>query len=194
MQLHTVTHVDQLAVCNDGSPGAYYHRNGAVDNSTRYATREQVIWRAVPSQGGLHCTCDPADREPETQSKSTSFLEQEVTESSLVQKEATGDVTGHRSLQVGDPLPGRRLVLGQPIVRSAQRQHSLPHVHISAACPNLCPHLSSWAAGCCAAGALPIASSTACCQASQSEAWWIGHALPCIEGDHCGLGEGSTKW
>jgi hypothetical protein len=116
-----------------------------------------------------------------------------VTESLLVQKEATGDVTGLWPLQVGDPLPWRRLVLGRPIVRSAQCQHSLPHVHISAACPNLCPHLSSWAARCCAAGALPIASSTACCQASQSEAWWIGHALPCIEGDHCGLGEGSTE-
>jgi hypothetical protein len=46
MQLHTITHVDQLAVCNDGSPGAYYHRNGAVDNSTRYATREQMTWQA----------------------------------------------------------------------------------------------------------------------------------------------------
>ncbi|KAK9902182.1 hypothetical protein WJX75_007070 [Coccomyxa subellipsoidea] len=39
MQLHTITHVDQLAVCNDGSPGAYYHRNGAVDNSTRWVIR-----------------------------------------------------------------------------------------------------------------------------------------------------------
>lgn len=142
----------------------------------------------------MHCTCDSADREPETQSKSTLSLGQnKVTESSLVQKEATGDVSGYWSLQVGDPLPWRRLVLGRPIVRSAQRQHSLPHVHISAACPNLCPHLSSWAARCCAAGALPILTSTSCCQASQSEAWRIGYALPCIEGDHCGLGEGSTK-
>lgn len=38
MQLHTVAHVDELAICNDRSPGAYYHRPGTADNSTRHAT------------------------------------------------------------------------------------------------------------------------------------------------------------
>lgn len=33
MQLYTVAHIDALAVCNDGSPGAYYWRTGS--NSTR---------------------------------------------------------------------------------------------------------------------------------------------------------------
>lgn len=35
MQLHMVAHVDALAICNDGSPGAYYHRPGSPSNSTR---------------------------------------------------------------------------------------------------------------------------------------------------------------
>ncbi len=35
MQLYTVAHIDPLAICNDGSPGAYYHRPGTEDGSTR---------------------------------------------------------------------------------------------------------------------------------------------------------------
>ena len=36
MQLYTVAHIDAVAVCNDGSPGAYFYRPGTADNSTRY--------------------------------------------------------------------------------------------------------------------------------------------------------------
>ena len=50
MQLHTVTHIDALAVCNDGSPGAYYHRPGTAGNSTRLAVAR--IW--VSSIVGCH--------------------------------------------------------------------------------------------------------------------------------------------
>lgn len=39
MELHQVTHVDELAVCNDGSPGAYYHRPGTSASSTRWVIR-----------------------------------------------------------------------------------------------------------------------------------------------------------
>ncbi|CAL8465970.1 g5506 [Coccomyxa elongata] len=39
MELHQVTHLDEMAVCNDGSPGAYYHRPGTAANSTRWVIR-----------------------------------------------------------------------------------------------------------------------------------------------------------
>ena len=35
MQLYKVSHVDPLAICNDGSSGAYYHRPGVGDGATR---------------------------------------------------------------------------------------------------------------------------------------------------------------
>jgi hypothetical protein len=37
MKLYKVDHIDNLAVCNDGSPGIYYHRPGAKDGSNKCA-------------------------------------------------------------------------------------------------------------------------------------------------------------
>lgn len=54
MQLHNVSHIDELAICNDGSPGAYYHRPGIGDGATRRVTcmhrlcTAQSAWPWVP--------------------------------------------------------------------------------------------------------------------------------------------------
>lgn len=51
MELHQVTHLDEMAVCNDGSPGAYYHRPGTAANSTRHvclsADSHEVLQEAM---------------------------------------------------------------------------------------------------------------------------------------------------
>lgn len=36
MDLYKVDYIDELAVCNDGSPGAYYYRPGTPASSNRY--------------------------------------------------------------------------------------------------------------------------------------------------------------
>ena len=41
------------------------------------------------------------------------------------------------NVQVGHSLPGRRLVLGRSVVRSALGEHALPHVFAAAAARDL---------------------------------------------------------
>ncbi len=67
-------------------------------------------------------------------------------------------IEGSKGLQVGGTLPGRRLVLGRPFLRSSQCQHTLPHVYIRVACPHISPQLRPWAARCHPAGAFSLAA------------------------------------
>ena len=53
MQKYEVTHLDDKAVCNDGSSGVYYHRIGSPLNSTRHGARLPVTSSAMLTQPGL---------------------------------------------------------------------------------------------------------------------------------------------
>ena len=46
MQKYEVTHLDDKAVCNDGSSGVYYHRIGSPLNSTRHGGRHNS-WHSL---------------------------------------------------------------------------------------------------------------------------------------------------
>ena len=53
MQKYEVAHLDDKAVCNDGSSGVYYHRIGSPLNSTRHGARLPVTSSAMLTQPGL---------------------------------------------------------------------------------------------------------------------------------------------
>ena len=140
MRLYATTAVDAAAVCNDGSPGAFYHRPGVGDGADKCAA---ALSRAVPLNElfivtvvrCMLCGCIEPHGLLETELRwaaacgSPRHGEQKY----LGQKSETQGQKLTMAVQVGDPFSGRRMVLGRALVRDALGEHAVPDVHPGAA-------------------------------------------------------------
>lgn len=178
MRLYATTPVDAAAVCNDGSPGAFYRRPGIGDGADKCAaalsSAGQFQWpvcfgwsrcmrcgcsgphRLLWHRASLGCclwlmtaelpgVCESLHPEPQTDLIAAQMCAQVGDRRNGAGPRARARRAReplkpykHTNLlpwcaQVGDPLPGRRMVLGRALVRDALGEHAVPDVHACAA-------------------------------------------------------------